>query len=506
LRGFTCLAAGVHLSWCPVLSLFGADCIRSGIAVLSSWQVIASTMLVREIGYGDGNLAGRCGRRVPVRSLALSCGYAAGVVSELREDTGAQDSGSAWRAEAGGDWRDLGERAQGMTREEYADYMRALPAEEPGEPPEPPAAADLSFQRLGERAQGMTREEYADYMRQGPAAGGYDRVGAGWPRPGEGTIRDERARAGVLAPATGDAAGGSRGDVPGAAGPDARGENRGPGVPAGERAEVSSQPDRGDPPGPGGGVDVSPEAARIAELEALLAQKDGEIARKDAEIARKDADLSEAYGRLDQVQGQLDRTEGELGQTRDSLGQANREIAELKAGGREAPSLAGDAGSRPGAGLLDRARAGDEQAITEPDQVGQESAGPDADGQQDSTASGDAQRPADTGQAAADTNQPEQQAEDASSPQAQLVARKEIKVADQGFDSNAAERKKVRVRLVDPPTGIAIGGALWDARDAVQKIAAHGMHDAVSPVVGAGLGVVAVVAAKIQERRKENGK
>jgi hypothetical protein len=50
-------------------------------------------------------------------------------------------------------------------------------------------------------------------MRQGPAAGGFDRDGAGWSRPGERTIRDEPVRAGVLAPA----AGGLGRDVLGAA-------------------------------------------------------------------------------------------------------------------------------------------------------------------------------------------------------------------------------------------------------------------------------------------------
>jgi hypothetical protein len=116
-------------------------------------------------------------------------------------------AGSAWRAEAGEDWRDLGERAQGMTREEYADYMRALPEQEPGEPAEPPAAADLSWLRLGERAQGMTREEYADYMRQGPAAGGDDPVSAESSQPGDETIQDEQSD--IRSPAVGDAPGDS---------------------------------------------------------------------------------------------------------------------------------------------------------------------------------------------------------------------------------------------------------------------------------------------------------
>jgi hypothetical protein len=258
-------------------------------------------------------------------------------------------------------------------------------------------------------------------------------------------------------------------------------------------------------------ADASPEAELIAELRAQLAQKDAQLARKDAllaqkdgELARKDADLSGAYGRLDQVQGQLDRTEGELGQTRDSLGQANREIAELKAGGGEAPSLAGDAGPRPGGGLLDRARAGDEQAITEPDQAGQEAAGPDAGGQEGSAPGGDAQRPADTGQAAADTSQPEQQAEDADRSRDQDAAGKEFKVTEQEDNANDGKRNKVRSRHVVTPDNIAIGAAMWDAQDAVQKIAAHAMHDAVSPMIAVGIGVAGVVVSKFQEHWKEN--
>jgi hypothetical protein len=165
-----------------------------------------------------GTGAGRGGWRVPVRWPAPACGSAVpprsaarragGGVSELRDDhgtapdsvrelprpaeaaeaperpggeavAGAEDAGyarrgggadrggqdSSRRAEAGGDQR-LGERAQGMTREEYADYMRALPAQDlRGQYPDPGTSARdgdaEAFQRLGERAQGMTREEYA---------------------------------------------------------------------------------------------------------------------------------------------------------------------------------------------------------------------------------------------------------------------------------------------------------------------------------------------------------
>jgi hypothetical protein len=63
---------------------------------------------------------------------------------------------------------------------------------------------------LGERTQGMTREEYAEYMRQLTAAEGDDPVGRGLPQPGDGTILDEKAQADVLAPAVGDPLGGSR--------------------------------------------------------------------------------------------------------------------------------------------------------------------------------------------------------------------------------------------------------------------------------------------------------
>jgi hypothetical protein len=259
-------------------------------------------MLVREIGYGDGNLAGRCGRRVPARR-------AGGGVSELREDTaardcapaaarelprpaeaperpgGAEDVGHTRRDSDAEAFRHLGERAQGMTREEYADYMRALPAEEPGEPPEPSAAADLSFQRLGERAQGMTREEYADYMRQGPAAGGFDRVGAGWPRPGEGTIRDERGE--VRVPAAGDAWGdpGRPADGDGA---DSAVQDAGSAA-----GGQTAQGDTGTKYQAGDTEPASPEQQRIQALEADNADLREQIAEASQKIANADRRIGE---------------------------------------------------------------------------------------------------------------------------------------------------------------------------------------------------------------------
>jgi hypothetical protein len=102
----------------------------------------------------------------------------------------AQDSG------AGGDsgWTEPAEQAQGMTRAEYADFMRRESAagadetesdggpdkrgpDQPGDTGDEPHRGDPA-----EQAQGMTRGEYADYMRQGPAAE------EEWPSP------EERAR------------------------------------------------------------------------------------------------------------------------------------------------------------------------------------------------------------------------------------------------------------------------------------------------------------------------
>jgi hypothetical protein len=258
-----------------------------------------------------GRVPGRA-RRV-ARAGVPAC--AGGGVTELREDTTARDSASA-----------AGERGRPARTDGRPDGG----ADHGG--PDAPLRAEPGgdWQRLGERAQGMTREEYADYMRRGPAAGGFDRVEAGPAQPGDGTIRDEPGQA--EAPA--DAAG----EMPGGSGRGLSGDVGGPGEPAsGGRAEVAPPSGGADSAGPGDRADVPPEAAaRIAELEALLAAKDAQIAAKDAEIAAEDAEIAakdaEIAGKdaeLGEARGRLGQAEGELARTRDRLGEAVREIAGL---------------------------------------------------------------------------------------------------------------------------------------------------------------------------------
>jgi hypothetical protein len=130
----------------------------------------------------------------------------------------------------------------------------------------------------------------------------------------------------------------------------------------------------------------------------------------------------------------------------------------------------------------------------------------DQTGNERSIPAGDARKPSGTDQLPADTSEPEQLAEDTDRSRVQDAPLNENEGGDQDFDTKIAERNKVSGRHVVSPDNIAIGAALWDAHDAVQKIAAHGMHDAASPLVAVAIGLAGVGLAKYQERRKEKRK
>jgi hypothetical protein len=83
------------------------------------------------------------------------------------------------------------------------------------------------------------------------------------------------------------------------------------------------------------------------------------------------------------------------------------------------------------------------------------------------------------------------------------VARKEIKVSDQQDNVKDAKRHGW---LDAMPDNFAVGAALWDAQDAAQAIAAHGMRDAVSPGVAVAIGLAGVALSKFLEHRRGKGK
>jgi hypothetical protein len=154
----------------------------------------------------------------------------------------------------------------------------------------------------------------------------------------------------------------------------------------------------------------------------------------------------------------------------------------------------------------DQATAERDQAMADIERANQEIANLKAKANEQSIPAGEAQEPSDTDQLRADTSEPKQLAEDTGRSRGQDAAGKETKVPDLEEDAKEAKRNKARGRHVVSPDNIAIGAALWDAQDAVQKIAAHAMHDAASSSVAAAIGITGVALSKIREHRKEKRK
>jgi hypothetical protein len=264
-------------------------------------------------------------------------------------------------------------------------------------------------------------------------------------------------------------------DVSPAADPDHDDQDAQPG-----QADSAGPLDPPDPPGSDNHADMTPEA-RIAELQAQLEQTKGELAQtrdeRDQATAERDQaalERDQARAERDQAKDALSQTQAERDQVKAELGQANQEIEALHTRNQEQPGRSEDPGRPP-------------------------DGSPDATNGSQLDRSAD-QPPTSAGKDAADATEPEQQTEDGARDQAAKLGEREP--SDQVSDSDDAKTGKARLRHVVSPDNIAIGAALIDAQDVVQKVVTHAMHDSVTPLAAVATGLFGVAVSKVQERRK----